>query len=82
MNHTRFTLGIVKIRPLSIRPHDLVCDAGEKYLDTIYNDDWLRERQLLDDAAHQRLHRLLDAYRESIRLASKGLAKGLAAVGA
>lgn len=26
MNHTTFRLGIVKIRPLSIRPHDL--DAG------------------------------------------------------
>jgi cystathionine beta-synthase len=28
----------------------LVCDGGEKYLDTIFNDDWLRERNLLDDS--------------------------------
>ncbi|MEK6346293.1 MAG: cysteine synthase family protein [Burkholderia sp.] len=28
----------------------LVCDGGEKYLDTVFNDDWMRERGLLDDA--------------------------------
>ena len=27
----------------------LVCDGGEKYLDTVFNDDWLRERNLLDE---------------------------------
>lgn len=27
----------------------LVCDGGEKYLDTVFNDDWMRERNLLDD---------------------------------
>jgi cystathionine beta-synthase len=48
----------------------LVCDAGEKYLDTIYDDDWLRERELLNEAAHQRVSRLFDAYRESVRLAA------------
>jgi cystathionine beta-synthase len=48
----------------------LVCDAGEKYLDTIFNDDWLMERQLLSETAHQRVHRLFDAYLESIRLAA------------
>jgi cystathionine beta-synthase len=48
----------------------LVCDAGEKYLDTLYNDDWLRERHLLNEAAHQRLSRLFTAYQESIRLAA------------
>ncbi|TCM51142.1 cystathionine beta-synthase [Rhizobium sp. PP-F2F-G48] len=52
----------------------LVCDAGEKYLDTVFNDEWLRERQLLNEPAHQRLHRLFDAYRDSIRLASTRLA--------
>lgn len=31
----------------------LVCDAGEKYLDTIFNDDWMREGDLLDPAAEQ-----------------------------
>jgi cystathionine beta-synthase len=48
----------------------LVCDAGEKYLDSVFNDEWLRERKLLDEAAHERLHRLFDAYRASIALAA------------
>lgn len=43
----------------------LVCDAGEKYLDTVYSDDWLRERQLLSEAAHRRVQRLFDAYQWS-----------------
>lgn len=50
----------------------LICDAGEKYLDSVFNDEWLRERDLLDEPAHQRLHRLFDAYRESIALAAHG----------
>ncbi|AYG70031.1 MULTISPECIES: cysteine synthase family protein [unclassified Rhizobium] len=53
----------------------LVCDAGEKYLDTIFNDDWLMERQLLSEVAHQRAHGLFDAYLESIRLAAIAPAK-------
>jgi cystathionine beta-synthase len=52
----------------------LVCDAGEKYLDSVYNDEWLCERHLLDELAHLRLHRLFDAYSDSIRLASRTLA--------
>jgi cystathionine beta-synthase len=52
----------------------LVCDAGEKYLDSIFNDDWLRERQLLNHATQQRLLRLFDAYQESMRLAATDLA--------
>ncbi|KVN65749.1 cysteine synthase family protein [Burkholderia anthina] len=32
----------------------LVCDGGEKYLDTVFNDDWMRERNLLDESvAHE-----------------------------
>lgn len=49
----------------------LVCDAGEKYLDSVFNDEWLRDRNLFDESAHQRLHRLLDAYLESIPLAAQ-----------
>ncbi|KTS38752.1 cysteine synthase [Methylobacterium indicum] len=48
----------------------LVCDAGEKYLDTVYDDAWLRERGLLNEPAHHRLHRLLSAFEESQRLAA------------
>ncbi|MBB4000709.1 PLP-dependent cysteine synthase family protein [Aureimonas pseudogalii] len=47
----------------------LVCDAGEKYLDTVYDDAWLLERGLLNEPAHQRLNRLLAAFEESQRLA-------------
>ncbi|MES4992393.1 PLP-dependent cysteine synthase family protein [Phyllobacterium sp. 22229] len=48
----------------------LVCDAGEKYLDTIYNDDWLNERQLLDAPAYRRIERMFDAYRASLQIVS------------
>ncbi|MEV5650656.1 cysteine synthase family protein [Nocardia sp. NPDC052254] len=51
----------------------LVCDAGEKYLDSIYDDDWLRDRRLLDEAAHRRLHRLLNAYADSVGIAAADL---------
>ncbi|MCK7616032.1 PLP-dependent cysteine synthase family protein [Roseibium sediminicola] len=60
-----------------VEPHSiivvLVCDAGEKYLDSVFNDDWLMERHLLDETAHQRLSRLIDAYQDSIRLSSEPL---------
>lgn len=37
----------------------LVCDAGEKYLDTVFNDDWMREHGLLDPAAEHRIDHVL-----------------------
>ncbi|MGF6885554.1 cystathionine beta-synthase [Nocardia sp. GAS34] len=65
----------VALRRLAVLPAGstvvvLVCDAGEKYLDTIYDDEWLRARQLLNEAAHQRLYRLLIAYADSVRIAA------------
>lgn len=51
----------------------LVCDAGEKYLDTVYDEGWLHERGLCDRAARQRITRLLHAYDESVRLAADDL---------
>jgi cystathionine beta-synthase len=33
----------------------LVCDGGEKYLDTVFDDDWMRARNLLDDAIAREL---------------------------
>lgn len=33
----------------------LVCDGGEKYLDTVFNDDWMHERDLLDDTIAREL---------------------------
>jgi len=49
----------------------LVCDAGDKYLKSVYSDEWLQNRGLLDDTAHKRLQRLFTAYEDSIALAAK-----------
>lgn len=38
----------------------LVCDAGEKYLDSVFDDDWMRDRELLDPAAEATVAALLD----------------------
>lgn len=48
----------------------LVCDAGEKYLDSVYDDDWLKERGLLSERTDKRISGLMDAYRHSVQLAS------------
>ena len=42
----------------------------QKYLDTLYDEDWLLERGLYDQAAQQRTVRLCQAYEESVRLAA------------
>lgn len=51
----------------------LICDAGEKYLNSFYNDDWLRDRNLLDQRAEQRLHQYFNAYQQSITLNLKNM---------
>jgi cystathionine beta-synthase len=38
----------------------LVCDAGEKYLDSVFDDGWMRDRELLDPAAEAAVAALLD----------------------
>jgi cystathionine beta-synthase len=38
----------------------LICDAGEKYLDSVFDDDWMRERELLDTEAEDEIAALLD----------------------
>jgi cystathionine beta-synthase len=38
----------------------LICDAGEKYLDSVFNDDWMHERELLDPAFEAEVAALLD----------------------
>jgi cystathionine beta-synthase len=45
----------------------LICDAGEKYLDTVFDDDWMRERDLLDPVADQEAQQLLEKYGRSVR---------------
>ena len=38
----------------------LVCDAGEKYLDSVFDDAWMAERELLDARAEAEVGGLLD----------------------
>ncbi|WP_067533780.1 PLP-dependent cysteine synthase family protein [Nocardia crassostreae] len=40
----------------------IVCDGGEKYLDTVFDDDWMSDRDLLDAETEQRFAELLDRY--------------------
>ncbi|MCX4096186.1 PLP-dependent cysteine synthase family protein [Nocardia sp. alder85J] len=40
----------------------IVCDGGEKYLDTVFDDDWMNDRDLLDDATEHEVATLLDRY--------------------
>ncbi|MGV9680161.1 PLP-dependent cysteine synthase family protein [Nocardia sp. NPDC003482] len=40
----------------------IVCDGGEKYLDTVFDDDWMAERDLLDESAEHEVLELLDRY--------------------
>ncbi|WLQ16053.1 cysteine synthase family protein [Hahella aquimaris] len=37
----------------------IVCDGGEKYLPTIFNDEWMSERGLFEPRVHQELNRWL-----------------------
>ncbi|MFD7517172.1 cysteine synthase family protein [Streptomyces niveus] len=41
----------------------LVNDGGEKYLDTVFNDDWMRERHLLSPDAEHEIDELLTKLR-------------------
>jgi cystathionine beta-synthase len=40
----------------------IVCDGGEKYLDTVFDDDWMSDRDLLDQATEHEVRTLLDRY--------------------
>ncbi|WP_223838694.1 cysteine synthase family protein [Saccharopolyspora pogona] len=40
----------------------LVCDGGRKYLDTVFDDDWMRARDLLSSEAEAAVLQLLAAY--------------------
>ena len=40
-------------------------DTGEKYLDSVYDDDWLRQRDVLDELAHRRVERWFATYEAS-----------------
>ncbi|MFD8495760.1 PLP-dependent cysteine synthase family protein [Amycolatopsis sp. NPDC059657] len=46
-------------------------DAGEKYLDSVYDDEWLRARGVLDELAHRRVERWFTTYAVSVRVAER-----------
>ncbi len=37
----------------------LVCDGGDKYLDTVFNDDWMAAHGLFDERVARRLAAML-----------------------
>ncbi len=45
----------------------IVCDGGEKYLDTVFDDDWMNDRDLLDSTAEQTVTALLTRYATTAR---------------
>jgi cystathionine beta-synthase len=40
----------------------IVCDGGEKYLDTVFDDNWMGDRDLLDESVERVVEDLLDRY--------------------
>lgn len=46
-------------------------DAGEKYLDSVYDDGWLRDREVLDELAQRRVERWFTTYAVSVRIAAR-----------
>jgi cystathionine beta-synthase len=83
--HTGFMIGgtaggavHLALQRLATLPADstvvtLVSDAGEKYLDTIFNDGWMRERDLLDPVAEQQVQHLLLSHRMPARCAPQAV---------
>ncbi|WP_406233071.1 PLP-dependent cysteine synthase family protein [Nocardia sp. NBC_01009] len=47
----------------------IVCDGGEKYLDTVFDDDWMNNRDLLDAATEREVREMLDRYSPTARRA-------------
>ncbi|MFI6040306.1 PLP-dependent cysteine synthase family protein [Nocardia sp. NPDC051321] len=45
----------------------LVCDGGEKYLDTVFDDAWMAERDLLDPAAEAEVRTMLRHFAPATR---------------
>jgi cystathionine beta-synthase len=40
----------------------LVCDGGEKYLDSVFDDDWMKDRDLLDDGVEAHVDSMLAGF--------------------
>ncbi|WP_171169647.1 cysteine synthase family protein [Streptomyces sp. I05A-00742] len=43
----------------------LVNDGGEKYMDTVFNDDWMNDRNLIDPATEREIDEILTKLREN-----------------
>jgi cystathionine beta-synthase len=43
----------------------LVNDGGEKYMDTVFDDDWMHARDLIDPAVEREIDELLTKLREN-----------------
>lgn len=43
----------------------LINDGGEKYMDTVFNDDWMDARELIDPAVEREIDELLTKLREN-----------------
>jgi cystathionine beta-synthase len=50
----------------------LVCDAGEKYLDSVFDDEWMRARDLLDPVTEQGIEQLIDSHTCPVPVPSRG----------
>ncbi|WP_084478652.1 PLP-dependent cysteine synthase family protein [Nocardia jejuensis] len=53
----------------------IVCDGGEKYLDTVFDDDWMSDRDLLDARAETTVAELLDRYAPTHDAATRDAAR-------
>jgi len=45
----------------------IVCDGGEKYLDTVFDDSWMGARELLDPTAEERVRAMVRQYAPATR---------------
>jgi cystathionine beta-synthase len=54
-------LDILPTLPAGSTVVTIVCDGGEKYLDTVFDDEWMTRHELLDLAAELHVDEKLDA---------------------
>lgn len=54
----------------------LVCDGGEKYLDTVFNDEWMQKHQLINSAIEDELATLFQQLLSSNSFSQKSTPQG------
>jgi cystathionine beta-synthase len=40
----------------------IVGDGGEKYLDTVFNDEWMTSKKLFDETVEEELEEIIDNF--------------------